>query len=125
MYKKYDDPLRVKDTIEQRYAKLSNNWQFFMAMDLIFKIKKARGAYKNTCMWHKDYLRELGVHDDALYWDLLRLPRGKINILKLEVYKWLRRHGMYPSDQEVQRILVFEEKKRLRAYWASRRQSHA
>ncbi len=91
----YED--KLKRLLEGRFKRLSQNWELFISMAAVYERKKKAGAYKNTPLLPLPEDPLVHIEENACYWQFLRLPRKKINILKLECYKYARRNGIFPG----------------------------
>ena len=92
----YRYELALKRTIERRFDKYKRNWGFHLGMETLFKIRKGAGLYKRKDIHPLPGDTLIYIDHEAIYWEYLRLKSKKLNILRLEVYKYYRRHGRYP-----------------------------
>lgn len=91
---KYENDL--KKIVENRYKKYSNRWSLFLGMHALYEERKRNRRYNQNDLHYlpKDPL--VYINEEALVYEFLLLKSRKLNILKLEVYKFYRRKGYYP-----------------------------
>lgn len=88
----YNYETQLVKMLKYRFDKYSKKWGLFTGMEAL--LKGRRYSEFDFHVVPSDPL--IHIPEDFLYWKFLRLKSKKLQILKLEVYKYYRRHKRYP-----------------------------
>lgn len=89
----------LSSLIKRRYDAITqkHGHRFLVAMNDVFKERARRGMYNDRNLYPIPDDPLVAFDEEATYWQVLRLNRVKLNIVKLEVFKLCRRKGLCPK----------------------------